>query len=535
MMKKIVLLFFFFIFCFQFSYSQNQGEWVWLRGDSAGSFLGNFGTQGVPSANNEPPGLYEACEWTDVNGNFWLYGGQGISDLNAALWKYDPLTNEWTWVKGPSSTNFQGNLGIQGIPSPSNLPSSRVAMASWTDSGNNLWMLGGAGSFNNSPFNALWKYDIGTNEWTWMQGWGSNAVYGTKGMPDTANTLGGRVETAATWTEGDTSNNGDNLWLFGGEWGGGMNDLWKYSIQTNSWTWMKGTNLGNQPGIYGILGVEDSTNVPGGRWVYSRWKDKKGNFWIFGGVDSIGLYNDLWRYNLKTNNWTWISGSNSINSYGNYGTICTIAPTNIPQARYENRAVWTDDYGNFWTFGGIHPLNDLWIYCTAINQWVWVSNDSVPIFTCSWGSKGVSSPSNKPGARWGALSWYDHKGHFYLFGGSGFYTSGGTNNDLWEYTIDTTCYCPSVSANISEAQSDNSISVYPNPLTSSSILQLNTQLIPNESGAEVIIYDIVGKEMMRKKLAGDRMEIEKGNLASGVYFVKVRSEEGQWVEKMVVE
>jgi hypothetical protein len=77
---------------------------------------------------------------------------------------------------------------------------------------------------------------------------------------------------------------------------------------------------------------------------------------------------------------------------------------------------------------------------------------------------------------------------------------------------------------------DNEL-LYPNPLTSSSILQFNTQV----TNAEVVIYDVVGKEMMRRKMDGTRMEIQRGSLASGVYFVRVRSEERQWGEKMVVE
>ena len=98
-----------------------------------------------------------------------------------------------------------------------------------------------------------------------------------------------------------------------------------------------------------------------------------------------------------------------------------------------------------------------------------------------------------------------------------------------------------ITSGIEEMIPDNSFIVSPNPVTSSSILQLNTQV----KDAEVIIYDMVGKEMMRKKFApsnpsfggltGDRMEIEKGRLERGVYFVRVRSEERQWVEKMVVE
>ena len=34
---------------------------------------------------------------------------------------------------------------------------------------------------------------------------------------------------------------------------------------------------------------------------------------------------------------------------------------------------------------------------------------------------------------------------------------------------------------------------------------------------------------------GAKMEIERGNLESGIYIVSVVSEEGVWMEKMVVE
>jgi hypothetical protein len=78
---------------------------------------------------------------------------------------------------------------------------------------------------------------------------------------------------------------------------------------------------------------------------------------------------------------------------------------------------------------------------------------------------------------------------------------------------------------------DNSLIIYPNPLTSSSILQLNTKA----NNAEVVIYDVLGKEMIRRKMDGNKMEIERGSLQSGVYFVRVRTEEKQWVEKMVVQ
>jgi hypothetical protein len=96
-MKNRISLFTFLIVLFINYCNGQQGEWVWIHGDAFNS-SGNFGTQGVPAGTNNPPPLYEPCEWTDLNGNFWLYGGlrsgagcNGFCVYND-LWKYDPLT-----------------------------------------------------------------------------------------------------------------------------------------------------------------------------------------------------------------------------------------------------------------------------------------------------------------------------------------------------------------------------------------------------------------------------------------------------------
>jgi hypothetical protein len=57
----------------------------------------------------------------------------------------------------------------------------------------------------------------------------------------------------------------------------------------------------------------------------------------------------------------------------------------------------------------------------------------------TYGTQGTASPGNVPGARWGAVSWTDPTGNFWLFGGSnGMVTTLSTTspslfNDLWEY------------------------------------------------------------------------------------------------------
>ena len=75
------------------------------------------------------------------------------------------------------------------------------------------------------------------------------------------------------------------------------NDLWRYQIATNTWTWMKGGNITNQPTVFGVKGVEDPLNTPGGRSIYSRWRDQNGNFWMWGGetFSSNSDLNEMWK------------------------------------------------------------------------------------------------------------------------------------------------------------------------------------------------------------------------------------------------
>ena len=432
--------------------SGQPGEWVWLHGSNLNNSLGNYGVQGVSSPLNDPTSLYEPCEWTDLNGNYWMYGGAN-GNLNPTndLWKYDISTNEWTWISGTHAINDPGVYGIQGVPSPANRPPSRSwASASWADLSGNLWFFGG---LNPSAQNDLWKYDIAANEWTWMKGSDlamQPGVYGVQGVPALANTPGARAECAAAWVDA-----AGDLWFFGGyDFSASYySDLWRFNIASNSWTWMKGPSNPNQPGTYGVKGVADPANNPSARLTYCRWTDAYGNFWFFGGGEFGTSYNDLWKYNPATNNWTWMSGSSTPNANGIYGTKCTPSPTSVPGARFENRAAWTDTGGNLWMFGGASGggslpfvYNDLWFYCIATNQWTWVSGDATTNQPGNWGTMGVSSPTNLPSSRGGAISWTDANNHLYLFGGANPWPS--SYNDLWKYTIDPGCIICSSLPNI---------------------------------------------------------------------------------------
>ncbi len=316
-----------------------SGTWVWMNGSNAPNDSGHYGMQGVASPNNTPEALYEAANWIDLQGNFWILGGVNEIDSQETetnnLWQYNPQNNLWTWMMGGGNTYANdGVYGTLGIPSPSNIPSARGwGSLTWTDHNGDLWLYGGSGvdsHGNRGYLDDLWKYNIATNEWTWING-GDTAVlqppaYGNFQQLSASNTPGGRAECNSTWID-----NYDNLWLFGGEGVGtavydSYNDMWRYNISSNEWAWMNGSQGTGQSGNYGTLGVESDTNLPTQRYSYTKWQDNECNFYLYGGLsdwDSELAYNDVWKYSIKTNNWTWISGDSSGNSSGIYDQYCT--------------------------------------------------------------------------------------------------------------------------------------------------------------------------------------------------------------------
>ncbi|MDO8418733.1 MAG: kelch repeat-containing protein, partial [Rubrivivax sp.] len=166
----------------------------------------------------------------------------------------------------------------------------------------------------------------------------------------------------------------------------------------------------------------------------------------FGGVgftssSELGDLNDLWRFNPGIGQWTWVSGSSTASAVGVYGTQGVAAPGNVPGAR-RNAAQWVDLSGQLWLLGGSGfdsanrgYLNDLWRFHPATGLWTWVAGSSSISGLGVYGTRGVASPGNTPGARDMATSWIDASGDLWLFGGTGLSstTSARSLNDLWRF------------------------------------------------------------------------------------------------------
>ena len=359
-------------------------EWAWMSGSSTAGAAGVYGALGVASASNVPGARNNAVSWTDSSGNLWLFGGWGGSlgttGLLNDLWKFSPTTKEWIWVSGSDTPGAIGFYGTQGVASASNVPGARFLSVSWIDSSGNLWLFGGEG-------------------------------YGPTGV------------------------NGD------------LSDLWEFNPTAKTWTWVSGSSTANSKGVYGTLGVASASNVPGARFESVSWIDSHGNFWLFGGdgYDSTGadgFLNDLWEFDPTTKEWTWISGSSTVNASGIYGTQGVPAITNVPGNRF-GAINWIDSSGNFWLFGGageysngyLAGLNDLWEFNPTTKVWTWMSGNSMVNASGIYGTQGVPAITNVPGNRSFAISWIDTNGNLWLFGGLGVDSTDtiGVLNDLWRY------------------------------------------------------------------------------------------------------
>jgi hypothetical protein len=159
------------------------------------------------------------------------------------------------------------------------------------------------------------------------------------------------------------------------------------------------------------------------------------------------LLNDLWVFDPSTKLWTWIAGANSIPVYESgslptYGVLGVPASGNVPGGR-DLSSTWIDSSGNLWLFGGsgsgsnnyFGELNDLWSFNPSTTQWTWVAGSDREGQGGTFGTLGVPSEQNIPGARDAGAYWTGADGNFWLFGGIGTYQGVSLDNlnELWEY------------------------------------------------------------------------------------------------------
>lgn len=296
-----------------------------------------------------------------------------------------------------------------------------------------IYVYGGYGltsSTTNDSRSDMWMFDIGLGQWARVKNFPSFSNHTNQGNPDASAQPGTRNRMA---TAMDASG---NLWLFGGYKNNQdpMNDLWKYNVSTKLWTWVGGDNFQEGWG---------NANWPAARHRVRMWFDNNGDLWLYGGARQTASqnesFNDLWKYNPGTNNWTCVKGNaNQTFAYtntasGNYPASEGIGGTAYyPRAR-SDYGYWIDNNNNFWIFAGYaqshstHDFADLWKYNPTTNEWTLVKGDNQV--------HNNSNPQNntsRPIQRDAPYCWKGNDGHLYFFGGA---NQSGFRREVWHFDI----------------------------------------------------------------------------------------------------
>ncbi|HET9236747.1 MAG TPA: kelch repeat-containing protein [Oligoflexus sp.] len=225
-------------------------------------------------------------------------------------------------------------------------------------------------------------------------------------------------------------------------------DLWRFDTANQTWTLEPDGTYGNPLGFVSTWGTPHPLNRPGGRDSALAIFDPTGagKLWLFGGSGvstsgGPGYMNDLWTYDLGTNEWTLVSGDPTIiDQNGVMNAFNVPATTNRPGARVASSG-WFHA-GKLYVFGGYgYPdssspfagarghLNDLWVFDTAAKTWAMIN-----------GSNLHDNPGDAtmPSARRWTMQWKAPNGLVWLFGGHGAASNGvGYLNDMWSYNSAT--------------------------------------------------------------------------------------------------
>ncbi len=435
-------------------------DWITINGTNTINDPGNYGTQGVADPANIPPARWAVEATVDLDSNIWIFGGTVDDDATewlSDLWKYNPMLNEWIWVNGSNLTNQTPVYGTKGVSDPLNTPGPRSNHKIWTDQNGDLWMFGGYGLDTNGDegyLNDLWKYSIVSNEWTWLSGSNEVDAAGVFGQLDEYNNtnMPGARSASIQWVDSNGT-----VWLFGGQgldkFGisvGYLNDLWSYNPILNQWAWHSGSDFKGSTGSYNEQGLSSVDYVPGSRWHSTGWLDNDENLWLFGGYKfnqlSTSLYNDFWKYEPSTKEWTWLNGYNSTANSDELGVYEAKNDGSLPHPGARHGGLeWTDLNGNLWMLGGSLGgsstsngfLRDLWTYDTEKERWSYIKgNTDSELNDGIYGSKGIGSFDNDPKSRWHGASWTGKDGKLWFFGGIN-YNEAISNiawlNDLWNY------------------------------------------------------------------------------------------------------
>lgn len=404
---------------------------------------GYYETQGEYSGKNCPAyNTFTRMSWNANDEQMYLYES---FDERVRFWEFDTEIMMWRCLT--DTETLTPHFGTQGVFSAENFPGERNNSAMWVDLDGNLWLYSGARMESFDPFCDLWKYDRQMRMWAWISGSndGQDGSYETLGIPSaTAFPSFRGVPSNGSQAETMVDNNG-NLVLFRGA---KSNDLWRYNISANEWTWLSGMDPSNinSSGVQEVLD-ENSNGDPsrvGPRSLHREkgyfWVDSDNNYMLMDGQLTKSIW-QFWQFDTKTNFWTNVKRPSNVGDYSLFNEENeTIQPKVWDNSNYYR------DGNTLLVFGGeassnSHGTNTMCALNLENLQWTFKAGyttegskptDENPGFA---GNIGQESPSNLPSIRANSLMWKKDNKYFIGFGINNDGFRSKAKYDIWSYDL----------------------------------------------------------------------------------------------------
>ena len=293
----------------------------------------------------------------EANGKIFSFGGLQNGVYRSDLRQFDPLSREWiTMISDRSPAAPTPRIDTQLVGSVGSL------------------LLFGGRDENSNYLMDLWRMNLLT--WTW------------ENIQDTG---GASSWPSARYLHAVAADAQGGFFMFGGDGGGLLNDVWRWNAVSSSWIKLR---------------ADGNTDGPDGREGHSL-AVVQSRIFMFGGLNRRGRNtNDLWEY-VTANN-TWVQHFDIGNDYG-------------PSARHGHAMIGVND--SILLFGGQSgnaQLNDFWGFQPA---------------DLAWSRLQADGSATGPRAR-SFLAMASLQSKVIVYGGSGQVLSFG---DTWEYAV---CSCP---------------------------------------------------------------------------------------------
>jgi hypothetical protein len=170
---------------------------------------------------------------------------------------------------------------------------------------------------------------------------------------------------------------------------------WNYSPAADLFYYLKGSSANTAFGVlssvnYTFKGVENATAMPYSHAGAVAVADANGLLWMIGGLASVPQAassntadsNDVWSYNISSNNWRWVAGDKPVYNQFNNGAFGTFRVPSIynypPYMRYMAGVV-EKATGMVYMYGGgrgpstVSYSSAVWAFNLTSWEWTWMA------------------------------------------------------------------------------------------------------------------------------------------------------------------